>query len=149
MKNTISFYTKFGWITASEINNKITSIEFKKMKRIGKITKNLKKLREDMVNFFESKKKNIKSKIYLKGNAIQKRIWNEIKKIEFGDTKTYLEIAKKVSVSPRFVGRVCGKNKLLIVIPCHRVIRSDGLMGGYSANGGILLKKKLINFEKN
>ena len=94
------------------------------------------------------KKKNIKSKIYLKGNDIQKRIWNEIKKIEFGGTKTYVEIAKKVSVSPRFVGRVCGQNKLLIVIPCHRVIRSDGLMGGYSANGGILLKKKLINFEK-
>ena len=62
MKNTISFYTKFGWITASEINNKITSIEFKKMKRIGKITKNLKKLREDMINFFESKKKILSQK---------------------------------------------------------------------------------------
>ena len=45
------------------------------------------------------------------------------------------------------MGRVCGENKHIIVIPCHRVIKSDGTMGGFSAKGGIVLKKKLLEFE--
>ena len=49
----------------------------------------------------------------------------------------------------RYVGKVCGQNKAYIAIPCHRVIRNDGFIGGYSANGGINLKRRLINFEKN
>ena len=70
-----------------------------------------------------------------------------MKKIRIGKTRTYGEIAKKLRISPRYVGRVCGENKHIIVIPCHRVIRSDGSMGGFSANGGIVLKKKLLEFE--
>ena len=61
-----------------------------------------------------------------------------------GDIK---RIAKKLNISPRYVGRVCGENKHIIVIPCHRVIKSDGTMGGFSAKGGIVLKKKLLEFE--
>jgi len=78
---------------------------------------------------------------------MQKKVWNELKKIRRGKTRTYGEIAKKLRISPRYVGRVCGENKHIIVIPCHRVIRSDGSMGGFSAKGGIKLKKKLLRFE--
>ena len=70
-----------------------------------------------------------------------------MKKIRRGKTRTYGKIAKKLGISPRYVGRVCGENKHIIVIPCHRVIRSDGSMGGFSAKGGIKLKKKLLRFE--
>ncbi len=80
---------------------------------------------------------------------MQKKIWNELKKIRRGKTRTYGEIAKKLRISPRYVGRVCGENKHVIVIPCHRVIRSDGSMGGFSAKGGIKLKKKLLRFEES
>ena len=69
---------------------------------------------------------------------------NRIKK---GNTKTYGEISVKFKVSPRYVGRVCGENRHILLVPCHRVIRSDGSLGGYSAKGGFMLKKRLLDFE--
>ena len=71
-----------------------------------------------------------------------------MKNIKFGSTKSYGEIAKKYKISPRYVGKICGQNKLMLLVPCHRVIKSDGKMGGFSSIGGIKLKKKLLNFEK-
>ena len=59
------------------------------------------------------------------------------------------EIAKKLNTSPRYVGNVCGQNKLLLVIPCHRVVKSDGSLGGFSGLGGLKLKKILLNLEMN
>ena len=73
----------------------------------------------------------------------------ELRKIKPGYTKTYGEIAKKYKLSPRHVGKICGQNKLLLLIPCHRVIRSDGGLGGFTSVGGVNLKKKLLKFEKS
>ena len=84
----------------------------------------------------------------MNGNIVKKKVWNELKKIKIGQTKTYGEIAKKFNISPRYVGKICGQNKLLLLIPCHRVIRSDGSLGGFSSIGGINLKKKLLRFEQ-
>ena len=84
----------------------------------------------------------------LNGTLIQKKVWNELKKIKVGATKTYGEIGKKYKISPRHVGKICGQNNLLLFIPCHRVIRSDGKLGGFSAPGGINFKKKLL-FKNN
>tara|TARA_B100000686_G_scaffold52649_1_gene56517 strand:- start:1675 stop:2127 length:453 start_codon:yes stop_codon:yes gene_type:complete len=147
MENTISFNTKFGWISATEINKKISKIQFRKEKPKGNATKNLRILKKNFIHYFKSKKKQIKVPIKINGNIMQKKIWNELKKIRRGKTRTYGKIAKKLGISPRYVGRVCGENKHIIVIPCHRVIRSDGSMGGFSAKGGIKLKKKLLRFE--
>ena len=147
MENTISFNTKFGWISATEINNKITRIRFYKGRNKGRSSKNLLKLKKDFNDYFDSKKKQLKIPMRISGNKIQKKIWNALKTIKKGRTKTYNEIAKKLKVSPRYVGRVCGENKHIIVIPCHRIIRSDGRLGGFSAKGGIILKKKLLEFE--
>ena len=68
--------------------------------------------------------------------------------IKFGKTKSYGEIAKKYKLSPRHVGKICGQNKLLLLVPCHRVIRTDGNIGGFTSIGGIKLKKRLLDFEK-
>ncbi len=57
------------------------------------------------------------------------------------------KLLKNLKISPRYVGKVCGQNKHILVIPCHRVVRSDGSLAGFSARGGIKLKKKLIQFE--
>ena len=76
-------------------------------------------------------------------------MWKELKNIKFGKTKTYGEIAKKYKLSPRHVGKICSPNKILLLIPCHRVIRSNGSLGGFSSKGGIVLKEKLLDFEKN
>ena len=72
-----------------------------------------------------------------------------MKKIKLGQTKTYGEIAKKNKLSPRHVGKICGQTNLMLIIPCHRVVKSDGSLGGFSSPGGIGLKKKLLNFEKH
>ena len=147
MENTISFNTKFGWISATELNNKITSIQFNRLKRKGVTSPNLRKLRGNINAYFKGKTNDIKIPIKIYGNALQKKIWNELKKINKGKTKSYGEIAKKFKISPRYVGRVCGQNKHILVIPCHRVVRFDGSLAGFSARGGIKLKKKLIQFE--
>ena len=149
MENTISFNTKFGWITAIESDHKITKIRFKKTKRKGICTRNLKKLRKDLALYFQRKTSRLKVPIQTKGNPSQKKIWNELKKIKKGKTKSYGEIARKLKISARYVGRVCGENKHVLIIPCHRVIRSDGSLGGFSAKGGLVLKKKLLEFELN
>ena len=77
----------------------------------------------------------------------QKKIWNILKKIPKGKTLSYRRIAKKLKVSPRYVGKVCGQNKHVLAIPCHRVIKSDGSLGGFSSIGGVSLKQKLLDFE--
>ena len=104
---------------------------------------------KNLINFLNKKKSKIRSPYQVKGNKIQKKIWNELKRIKIGKTKSYGEIAKKYKLSPRHVGKICGQNKLLLIIPCHRVIRSDGTLGGFSSVGGIKLKKKLLEFEQS
>ena len=76
-------------------------------------------------------------KLHLKGSILQKKIWKQLSEIGYGNTKTYGEIAKVLHTSPRYVGNVCGQNNHLLVIPCHRVIRTDGTLGGFSGLGGM------------
>ena len=85
----------------------------------------------------------------LNGTKFQTSVWKEIKKIPKGQTKTYKDIAValKKPKSSRAVANACGKNPLLIEIPCHRVIRSDGKLGGYSGKGGMNQKRKLLKEE--
>jgi len=147
MIRQISIKTKFGWITAFEEKDKIIRVKFGKFKNILP-SKNLKKFRHSLNNFFSRKNKSFKFKYLLKGSSTQKRVWRELSKIKFGNTKTYGEIAKKYNLSPRHVGKICSQNKIVLAIPCHRVIKSDGSIGGFSGLGGIILKKKLLDFEK-
>ena len=85
----------------------------------------------------------------LNGTKFQLRVWNYLKKIPKGKIKTYKEIAVAIKKpkSSRAVANACSKNPFPITIPCHRVIRSDGKLGGYSARGGASLKKKLLKSE--
>ncbi len=147
MKKIISFNSKFGWISAVEEKDKITEVKFSKTKNLGN-SLTLKKFKNNINNFFSKKTKTLKDPFKLEGNLLQKKIWIELKKIKFGQTKSYGEIAKKLKISPRYVGKVCGQNNHILLIPCHRVVRSDGRLGGFSAPGGIKLKQKLLSFEQ-
>ena len=148
MVKQISIKTKFGWISAFEQNNKIYKVKFGKCRNKSTST-NLKKFKSSLNDFLRKKKKFLKFNTLIVGNSIQKKVWNELKKIKFGKTKSYGTIAKKYKLSPRHVGKICAQNKIPLAIPCHRVIRSDGSIGGFSASGGISLKKRLLDFEKN
>jgi len=148
MSKQISIKTRFGWISAYENEGKIFKIKFEKpiKQKKSKILKNFKK---NLLKFFDKKITKIKAPHILVGNQIQKKVWTELKKIKWGQTETYGKIAKKYQLSPRYVGKICGQNKLLLVVPCHRVIKTDGTLGGFSSTGGIKLKRKLLEFEKN
>ena len=86
----------------------------------------------------------------LKGTDFQIMVWNEIKKIPKGKVRTYKEIALAISrlKCSRAVANACGKNPFSIKIPCHRVIGSNGYIGGYSGKGGIKKKIELLKLEK-
>ena len=85
----------------------------------------------------------------LKGTEFQILVWKEIAKIPYGQTRSYKELAIAIGKpnSSRAVANACGKNPHAPEIPCHRVIRSDGLIGGYSGLGGVKRKKELLEKE--
>ena len=85
----------------------------------------------------------------LKGTKFQLKVWNYVKKIPRGKVKTYSEVAKSIGkpLAVRAVANAIGKNPLAPQIPCHRVIRSDGSLGGYSGKGGIKTKRLLLKKE--
>ena len=81
----------------------------------------------------------------------QEKVWREIEKIPYGKTTTYKKIAEKIGhpKAYRAVANACGKNPLPIIRPCHRVICSNGNIGGYSFGSGTILKKALLSLESN
>ena len=84
-----------------------------------------------------------------KPTDFQRLVWREIEKIPYGETRSYQDIAIRIGrpKSYRAVANACGKNPLPIIRPCHRVICSNGEIGGYSINGGAALKKALLKCE--
>jgi methylated-DNA-[protein]-cysteine S-methyltransferase len=83
----------------------------------------------------------------LQGTEFQKRVWRELRKIPFGRTASYLDVALAVGTreSTRAVGRANGQNPIVIIVPCHRVIGRDGSLTGYG--GGLWRKRWLLDFE--
>ena len=83
------------------------------------------------------------------GTKFQRMVWNGIANIPKGNVLTYQELANEIGYpdSVRAVATACGKNPYAPEIPCHRVVRKDGSLGGYSANGGINKKKEMLENE--
>jgi len=81
----------------------------------------------------------------------QQLVWNEIEKIPYGETRSYKDIAVSIGKprAARAVANTCAKNPTPIKRPCHRVICSNGQLGGYSGPGGIETKKKLLEQESS
>ena len=86
----------------------------------------------------------------MKGTKFQLKVWKYLKTIPRGTVKTYKQVAIAIKrpKSARAVANACGKNPYAPKIPCHRVIRSDGGLGGYSGRGGIKTKLRLLRAEK-
>jgi methylated-DNA-[protein]-cysteine S-methyltransferase len=85
----------------------------------------------------------------LDGTDFQVSVWKELLKIPRGKTKTYKEIALAIGKpnSSRAVANACAQNPYAPAVPCHRVVRSDGSLGGYSADGGMERKRELLDME--
>ncbi len=112
-----------------------------------KIPKNLQEAVSQLQDYFEGKRTHFTFKINPKGTDFQIKVWQELANIPFGKNISYLDLAKKLG-DPKVIRAAAsanGKNPLWIVIPCHRVIGSDGSLTGYA--GGIWRKKWLLEHE--
>jgi AraC family transcriptional regulator of adaptative response/methylated-DNA-[protein]-cysteine methyltransferase len=105
-------------------------------------------IKKELKAYFEGKLTEFQTPLFLLGSDFQKQVWEELKKIPPGETRSYMAIAKAIGRPSAFraVARANGTNQIAIVIPCHRVINTNGKLGGYG--GGLSRKKWLINHEK-
>ena len=106
-------------------------------------------IEKELELYFKGRLRVFKTSVYLLGTSFQKIVWNNLKDIPYGETISYLDQAKVMNKTSacRAVANANGANQLAIVIPCHRVIRRDGNLGGYSA--GIQRKQWLIEHENS
>ena len=110
----------------------------------------IKKITKQLDEYFSKKRTIFDIPIQYNGTPFQNKVWEELLKIPYGNTLSYGDIAKKLGKPPltsRAIGTANSKNKIAIIIPCHRVIRSNGKLSGYA--GGIDKKTWLLNHENN
>ena len=110
----------------------------------GPLAEAVRQLRE----YFAGKRRDFDLPLALEGTDFQRKVWRKLQEIPYGETISYGELAKRVGnpKASRAVGSANGKNRIPIVIPCHRVIAGDGGLGGFG--GGLTTKEKLLAIEK-
>jgi len=81
------------------------------------------------------------------GSPFEQRVYNAMAAIPKGETRSYGDLAKCLNAQPQAIGQACGSNPIPVIIPCHRVVASNGL-GGFSGNGGVEMKVKLLKHEQ-
>lgn len=143
------YKTKIGIIKLT-YQEKIYKIELvKEVNSINEKTSQTDKVIKEINQYLSKYRKefSIYDLVILEGTRFQKEVWHELQNIPYGETKSYKEIAKTIGNenAVRAVASAIGKNPLMIIIPCHRVIGSDGKMHGYAY--GINFKKYLLDLE--
>lgn len=101
-----------------------------------------------VAEFFAGRRREFDFALAPEGTPFQKRVWAELVKIPFGETISYGELARRVGnpAASRAVGAANGQNPIALIVPCHRVIGSNGKLTGYG--GGLPLKEKLLAWER-
>lgn len=104
---------------------------------------------KQLAEYFNYKRKTFDIPLHMAGTDFQKKVWNELIKVPYGKTASYLQIAEWVGnkKAVRSVATANGANAISIIIPCHRIIGSDGSLVGYA--GGLRTKEKLLELEQN
>ncbi|MFL5728447.1 MAG: methylated-DNA--[protein]-cysteine S-methyltransferase [Cytophagaceae bacterium] len=149
MKTYISYYSSpIGLVEISATDNEVISVLFAEEKSRQTGSNPLIDLcKKQLEEYFKGERRDFSLPYLLLGTDFQKEIWNDLKKIEFGKTISYSDMAERLK-SPnasRAVGSTNGKNVLLIILPCHRVVGQDGSLTGYA--GGLWRKKWLLEHE--
>jgi methylated-DNA-[protein]-cysteine S-methyltransferase len=105
--------------------------------------------KKELEDYFAGKRKKFSVNVEAEGSSFQKAVWEELKKIGYGETKSYGDIAKRMKGAnmARAVGHANGKNPVAIIVPCHRVIGQTGKLTGYA--GGMWRKQWLLEHEGN
>ena len=149
---------EIGELAICEENGKIVLVNVVKTKEdieemaknsIQKETSLIKNTKQQLDEYFAGKRKKFDIPIKLEGTDFQIKVWKELLKIPYGETCSYLDIAKRIGnpKASRAVGMANNKNKIIIIVPCHRVIGSNKKLVGYAC--GLDVKEKLLELEKN
>lgn len=142
--------TPIGYLEIEENDNYIVSIKLvKKLNNNEYVDNNiiLNKTKQQINEYFLGKRKIFDLPIKFNGTEFQKSVWNSLLKIPYGETRSYKDIAKDIGniKACRAVGMANNKNPIMIIVPCHRVIGSNGKLVGYAC--GLDIKEKLLELE--
>jgi methylated-DNA-[protein]-cysteine S-methyltransferase len=144
------YNSPFGMLRIITSDTVVLGIDFTDLKGASKEDSPviMKETIRQLDEYFSGKRKNFSLKVELKGTDFQKSIWNAMSKIPYGKTASYKDLAVMAGKpkAARAVGGACHRNPIGIVLPCHRVIGSDGSLTGFGS--GLDLKEKLLNHEK-
>lgn len=127
----------------------LTEISFEKPAEIlFKKTKHTAKAKKELLEYFEKGRREFTCKTtFLTGTEFEQKTWNALLHILYGETRTYKWLAEEIGQphASRAVGQALSKNPIPIIFPCHRIIESDGSIGGYSS--GTEIKRRLLEIE--
>ena len=148
---------EIGELAICEKNGKIVLVNVVKTKEdieemaknsIQKETSLIKNTKQQLDEYFAGKRKKFDIPIKFNGTDFQVKVWEELLKILYGETCSYLDIAKRIGnpKASRAVGMANNKNKIIIIVPCHRLIGSNKKLVGYAC--GLDVKEKLLELEK-
>ncbi len=138
-----------GPLTITSNGKVITEVRFgKHTKETTTKDKILKQCKKELQQYFSEKWTTFTVPVAPEGTDFQKKIWKQMLRVPFGKTISYGELAKHAGrpKAIRAAASACGKNPIVILIPCHRIIASNGTLGGYS--GGVRIKKWLLEHEE-
>ncbi len=146
-------YTQFiscpiGILKLASDGTSILGIEFVRKKKASQPDPLTKRCAAEIKQYFAGLITDLSVPFRAEGTHFQKSVWKAMSKIPYGQIKTYAEIAKLIGrpKASRGVGGACGKNPVLLLIPCHRVVGSNGYLGGFRAGMGA--KKILLDLER-
>uniref|UniRef100_UPI004049FBA9 methylated-DNA--[protein]-cysteine S-methyltransferase n=1 Tax=Fulvivirga sp. TaxID=1931237 RepID=UPI004049FBA9 len=142
-----NFNSPVGPIAICSEDGYITKIEFNKHLEAEATDSVIEDCKTELTEYFDGKRKTFDIKIKPVGTEFQLRVWNMLKEIPFGKTISYSDLAIRLGDLKviRAAGTANGKNKIPIIIPCHRVIGKDGSLVGFA--GGLDIKEKLLRHE--
>ena len=146
----LSMSSPIGPLTLFEEDGAIIALEWGKANNPKKQENNeiLLEARKQLNDYFDTTRKNFDLPLAPKGSKFQQTVWCWLTRIPYGQVRTYKDGATNINSAPRAIGSACGRNPIPIIIPCHRVIRTDGELGGFSAFNGLETKKNLLYLEE-
>ncbi|MSP67542.1 MAG: methylated-DNA--[protein]-cysteine S-methyltransferase [Alphaproteobacteria bacterium] len=107
----------------------------------------LRRARDQVLEYLAGRRTEFDLPLALASTPHQQAVWNALRKIPYGATRTYGELAAAVGSAPRAVGLACGRNPVPLIVPCHRVVGADGALVGYSGGDGESTKRWLLDLE--